>query len=527
MSERTGEPRRNRPAFRRRIRGARNVAANYIGAVAEGGVFLLLTPFLVRRLGLAWYGVWGLAVAFADWLPLLDLGLREALLKYVAAHQARADESAARRTIEAVVFVYLALGLVALAAVAGFAWTVLPWFTDDPDQVATLRTVFLVLGVSAAISLPAGAFGSVLEGLSRFDLLNLLRIGHQLLRMTLVVVALQLDLGLEGVAFAELLSRIALHGARFLAVKRTHPALLPLPRPHVDEIRRLAGLGTWNALRQVTEVATLRIYEPLLAAFSGIPAVGAFYAGRRFAAMPAEMIVPMAGVLLPLSSEMEAEGRHADLRRTLVESTKLALIAAFPLALLIGIGAPMIQTNWLGDRAPEAEAVMAIFAAVFVGVAASLPSEAVLLGLGRSRFVAICSLAHFLLTIGLGVPLTARFGAPGLAFAALAAILAAQVLLQIPAAARACGVSGTEWLRRALLPGLVAGVPVGAVMFLARDTVAVGGLAGLAAWGGGAIAAYGALCWFFGLTADEKAFLQEHASRIFLGVSRSDSEEGE
>jgi len=46
----------------------------------------------------------------------------------------------------------------------------------------------------------------------------------------------------------------------------------------------------------------------------------------------------MAGVLLPLSSEMEAKGRHEDLRRTLVETTKLGLVVAVPLALLIGIG---------------------------------------------------------------------------------------------------------------------------------------------------------------------------------------------
>lgn len=520
MSE-TGPAPATKTLFRRRTPGARNVAASYVGAAAEGFVFLLLTPFLARRLGMAGLGLWGLAVAVADWLPLLDFGLREALLKFVAAHQARGDLPAARRTLEAVLFVYCLLGLVAVGLVLLFAWSVIPWFAGTAEEAETLTMVFGIVGVSAAISLPAGALGSLLEGLSRFDLLNLLRIGHQVLRLILVVLALQFQFGLVGVAAAELAARLALHLARLLAIRNIRPELVVFPKPHFEEVDRLFHLGVWNAFRQGAEVAMLRLYEPILAAFSGFASVGAFWAGRRFAAIPAEAIVPMAGVLLPLSSEMEAEGRHVDLRRTLVETTKLGLVIAVPLALLIGIGAPMIQTNWLAGKAPEAEPVMTIFAAVFVGVAASLPAEAVLLGLGWSRFVAFCSLAQAALLLMVGIPLAARYGAPGLAFGALVANLVGQVALQIPAAARACGIPLAEWARRAFAPALKAGVPVGIAMVLLRDRLAVGGLAGLAAWGGGAVFSYIALCWVWGLTVEEKQFITDHASRIFREPSRN------
>lgn len=511
-----------RPAFRRRIRGARNLAASYVGAAADGFVFLLLTPFLVRRLGLAGFGLWGLAVSLADWFQLFDLGLREALLKYLSAHQARADLRGARRTVEAVGFVYVILGAAAFAIVVVADRAILPWLVDDPLELETLRSVFFILGASGAISLPAGALGYLLEGLSRFDLLNLIRIGHQMLRLTLVVLALQFELGLIGVALAELLSRIALHATRFMAVRRLHPELLPFPKPHLDELRRLFGVGLWNGARQVADVVSLRLYEPILALFAGLPSIGAFYAGRKFAAIPAEAIVPMAGVLLPLSSEMEAEGRGADLGRTLVTTSKLALAVSAPIALLIGIGAPMIQANWLGGRAPEAEAVMMIFSAVFVAVATFMPAESILLGLGRFRLVALCAVAQVALTILLGIPLTARMDAPGLAFAALTATLVAQFAVLIPAGAVACGVPAYEWIRRALLPVAAAAVPVGIVMITLRDRVAVGGLAGIAAWGGGGMLTYGALFWAFGLTAEEKLYIREHSERIFLESSKDE-----
>jgi len=507
--------------FKRTTRGARNVAASYLGAAAEGAVFLLITPFLVRNLGLAAYGLWGLAVSLADWIPFLDFGLREALLKFVAAHQAKRDVAAARRTIEAVAFVYLGVGVVAALAVVATSIWLLPHLVSEAADLGSLRMVFFILGASAVVGVPASAMGSLLEGLQRFDILNALRVGHQTLRFALVVVAIQLDFGVVGVAAADFGSRLCLHAARFVVIRRFYPEFVPLPRPHPGELNRLFGLGLWNALRQAADVASLRVFEPILAAFGALPEVGAFYAGRRLAAVPAEAIVPLAGVLLPLSSEMEAEGRHADLKRTLLQTTKLALVASIPFALVIGIGAPIIQTNWLGGRAPGTEIVMTIFSAVFVAVAAFLPSEAMLMGLGRSRLVSLCTLAHLILTVGLGVPMAARWGAAGLATAALAATLLTQVAVLIPAAAIACRVSVWSTIGHALMPAVFAGIPVGAGMLAVRDRIAVGGLAGLAVWSTGAMLLYGAICWRFALSTDERTFLREHVSRVVSGEERA------
>ena len=85
-------------ALRRLVPSIRTVVAGYAGTVAEALVFLLLTPFLVRKLGIDAYGLWAVGVALAEWVQFLDPGLREALMKYVSAHQARAEAVLVRRT---------------------------------------------------------------------------------------------------------------------------------------------------------------------------------------------------------------------------------------------------------------------------------------------------------------------------------------------------------------------------------------------------------------------------------------------
>jgi len=505
--------------IRRVLPSIRNVAAAYAGTGAEAVVFLLLTPFLVRNLGLAAFGLWTVALALAEWLALFDFGLREAVMKYAAAYQAREETAEVRRTADTALFLYcvLSLGVIIVGLLLG--WLALPGMVDVPADLEVAQAILLLLVLSTAISLPAGLAGSLLEGLSRFDLLNLFRVLFALLRMVLIVLALQAGLGLVGLALAEVAARLALHAMRWVAIVRIDPVLMPRPWPHLEHRGRLMGFGAWNALRQAGDVILGKLYEPILALFAGLASVGSFYAGRRLASMPAEIIGPLAGVLFPLSSELEAAGREATLRQTLLNATKLATALSLPVSLVIAIGAGPIQANWLGGRAPEAEAVMRAFAIFFFLVATVMPSESILLGLGRARLLAIMGVLQATVTLGIGIPLTARHGPLGLAVGALAAI-SLQVIVVIPVAARGCGLSMWRLFRRAFLPPVASALPVGAALIFLEPQIAVGGLAAVATWAMGGAATYGLLLWWLGFEAEERAFIWTHFRRLVLHPSR-------
>lgn len=498
----------------------RNVAAYYGGTIAEATVFFLLTPFMIRYLGLAGFGLWWLAVSLAEWLQLCDFGLREAVLKYTAAHQARSELAAVRRVADTALFFYSLAGLIALAAGAVLTWFVLPLLVQGSNAISVTRSALAVLCVSAALSLPAGLGGVLLEGLARFDLINLFRVGFALLRMVLVVLALQAETGFLGIAFAELVARLVLHICRWVAVARISPLLLPRAWPHHLDRGLLLGFSSWNALRQVANAAVTRLYEPIVAYAAGPAAVGALYAGRRLGSVPAEMIVPLSVVLFPLSSELEASRRQQALRQSLLKSTKIALLLSMPTCLVLALGAGPILANWLGGRVPEAEPVLVTFSIFFLLVATVLPAEAILLGLGHVRLLAMLALVHAGVTAGLGVPLTIRFGPAGLGMAAIVAVTVSQVLVQIPLAARSCALPMSHLLRKAILPPLLAAVPAALGMFFLRDMIAVGGVAALLAWSGAGVGTYALLLWWFGFDDEERAFLRSHFNRLVLDRSK-------
>src|SRR5437870_2424255 len=78
-------------------RVVRNVLSNWGAFVFAALVSFFLSPFLVRSLGDARYGVWVLLVSIVGYLGLLDLGVRGAVTRYVARfHAAREHDSANR-----------------------------------------------------------------------------------------------------------------------------------------------------------------------------------------------------------------------------------------------------------------------------------------------------------------------------------------------------------------------------------------------------------------------------------------------
>src|SRR5262245_25740387 len=93
-----------------------SVLSNWASVFASIVVTFFLSPFVVRALGAAAYGVWVLVGSTIGYLVLLDLGLRGAVVRFVAAGHARGDHEAAGRALGAALLVRLLMAVFVLAA---------------------------------------------------------------------------------------------------------------------------------------------------------------------------------------------------------------------------------------------------------------------------------------------------------------------------------------------------------------------------------------------------------------------------
>ena len=62
----------------------KGAALNYTSIILTNIVGLLLTPFIIRKLGDAEFGLYSLIGAFVGYIAILDLGLGNTVVRFVA-----------------------------------------------------------------------------------------------------------------------------------------------------------------------------------------------------------------------------------------------------------------------------------------------------------------------------------------------------------------------------------------------------------------------------------------------------------
>src|SRR5215210_496015 len=103
-----------------------NAIANYAGQITTLAVGILLTPFILSRMGEAMFGVWVLVVAIEGLGELFDFGVTGSVVKYVAEHRARDEIDEINKVVNSSFFLHFFIGAVTFVVTLLIAWLGLP-----------------------------------------------------------------------------------------------------------------------------------------------------------------------------------------------------------------------------------------------------------------------------------------------------------------------------------------------------------------------------------------------------------------
>ena len=131
----------------------RNVFVNYVAVIAISITAIVTTPVLLHHLGLAAFGIYGLAGSVVAYLQLFDMGFGAATIRQVAADAHRRPKGVTA-TLNTNFFALSILGFVAL--LVGFGVAALSPLLFNVHGALARDTVitFAILAVALAISIP-------------------------------------------------------------------------------------------------------------------------------------------------------------------------------------------------------------------------------------------------------------------------------------------------------------------------------------------------------------------------------------
>jgi O-antigen/teichoic acid export membrane protein len=487
-----------------------------------GRVLGYLTQVMIARLfGPAAFGFYSLGVAAVNGAQILSrFGMENGVVRYVAHHRAREDNSRVRGTIIQAIGVTLALSLVLSAVMffgAGFA---AEWYYNKPFMETVLR--------SFAVTLPFFTFMMmVLWATQGFQTVTYASYVQQMIRpalfLVLVPVFYLLGAGIIGTVAAYGVSMLL---GSFIAVyylKRLFPPLFDNKVPTRFETRELFAVSVPMSITTGAQYLNTWSAVWVMGAFAAAGPVGIFTAAARTATLSTIVRFAFSGIFSPIISSFYARGELEDLGRLYKDVSRWIFTGAFaiflPIVLLseeiLAIFGPAFTAGWTA---------LIIVAAAQLYSSSVGPTPRMLAMTGNQNIAMVATAVAALVGVAVSFALVPSLSILGAALGMSAAIITENTGTML-AVKRRLGFWPYNWT---WLKSLAAGLAAAAAAYLVKfvlplpiipTVLVVGAIFGLG---------YLVLLLLFGLNDTDREFLgafRDVALRYLQGGRRSAGED--
>jgi len=403
----------------------RNSVFNSIGHIWATGVAFVLTPYIVRRLGAEQYGMWILILAWLSYVGLLDLGLGEAVIKYLAEYAALKNWVDARQLMGTGLAFYLMLSICLVGITWGLRIPVLTIFKIPLSHWEESGVVLLCAVLSLCLANVAGLFQSALIGIQRMDALNLIAVVTVSVNGLATVVVLETGHGLIGLALVTAgtmaLKAIVLWAAVGLLKRELRILSFAFAW---RKVRIFLAYGTRIQITNLGAVVNLEAPKLLLGYFLGLSFVTVYEIGFKVAYSLASLLMVLLVAIVPAASELATHDDRMPVRQLYRWATRYIVLLASPLGSLTIVCAPALLLVWMG---PGYEASIGVVRALTVAFTLSIVltgvGTAVARGTNRPGLETRYALVVIAVQLALGILLAMQFGMTGVLMATVIATL--------------------------------------------------------------------------------------------------------
>lgn len=453
----------------------RNTLANGAGVVSGVLVGLVVTPFIIEKVGIDGYGVFALALSLSflgGYMSLADLGVEAATSRYVAEARARDDAREAQAIVASAVALLTVVALVLAPLLAALSGPLVELFGVDGALRDQAQLCFMFMAVQLLFELPARAFIAVLEGAQRFTVWQGIELSRSVVQAVGFVAVLLAGYGVGALgAVMALSSFLVLLLAAFWS-RRVVPGLRVSPRlASRSALRSILVFG--GGMMGIRLSATLyrQMDKTIVGASVGVAGVAVYEIANRIQSGAALVQSVAAPVLVPTTAYLR-EHRET-LRDMYLRGTTYATAASVPVITAAFILAEPLIRSWVGEELADAVEPTRLFLVYVVLVSILAVGVTMVIALGRLRAVTVIAAANLLINLVLSLVLVGPFGVSGV----IAGTVLAQTIAFFPMQRllmREFEVGVGEWLRSVfppLVPGLLAQLVVTyPVLLLARQT---------------------------------------------------------
>jgi O-antigen/teichoic acid export membrane protein len=445
----------------------KNVGSSWFALGVNILVGIFLSPFILHRLGDTAFGIWVLIFSLTGYYGIFDFGIRSSIIRYVSKYTATRDIDKVSRLISTSMFTYTCIGALSMLITLVGCVYVDRVFHIAPDFQSTARWLLVLVGGSVALGFPLGVFGGILDGLQQFYVFNWTNIVSTLLRAVLIIFFLNRGYGLLTVALITVGLSLAASVVQGMVALRALPVIFSWKYVDRQTFRQMASYSSITFIMIVASRLRFKTDAVVIGTFLSTAAITYFYAGSRLVDYAGDVLLHLAQIFVPMSSQSDAAGNIDRLRKIFIVGNRACAFTTLPItAVFVILGKSIIEV-WVGNKyVAQGYAVLLTLIFPYTLMLVQSASGRILLGISKHGKWAVVSLIEGAANLILSIFLVKPYGIIGDALGTAIPLLGTYMFFMPFDLCSRLGIKVSTYLRQAYLLPLLLCAPMVAVLLL-------------------------------------------------------------
>lgn len=329
---------------------------SYVNLMIGNIIPFIYTPIMLRLLGQAEYGLYGIAQSVMGYIGLLNFGIGGAIVRYLTKYRAAGDKRAEARATGLFIKIYSVI--CGLILIAGFIFAInIQIYSRSltADEAETLRTLIVLMTINTAVFLPFSVFSSTVLAHERYVFNKAISMLSTVASPILNLVLLYCGFGSVGLVLSATALNLITYGLyTWFSVKKlnVHPSFR---KAEPGLLKEILHFSAFVFLASIVDVLYWSTDKLIIGWAIGSVATAVYSIGATFNTYVTSLSSALSGLLVPRLTEMAMKDAPKEqFSEIFIKVGRLQfIIISFILSAFIAFGRQFIVI-WAGPEYHEA-----------------------------------------------------------------------------------------------------------------------------------------------------------------------------
>jgi O-antigen/teichoic acid export membrane protein len=366
---------------------ASNAAWNLSLTAWQTIIGFFYTPFLIFYIGSELYGLFILLMSISGILGIMNLGLGEATLRYVAYYYGRNDLLGINRIVGSTLLIYIIVG----TCTGLFIYFTSPWlvkFIAIPDNSYALSINLLQLtAINFSIRLVGGAIDAIPRAIQRYDISTKVSIIESILQISGTVIILLMGFGIYEMVLWSVITTLLTRLIAIIVAKHLIKTLRVRPSLSIYGLKEVFSYGIFSFITQIFGTIWGELDRILLGTMVSVSSVAYLTVPHNLAFRGNNAINSAGAALFPRFSGLKD---LKEIKSLFLDSTWILLCGTISIFVPMTVLFPDFLRLWISPEfALQSAWVGQVIAFSCIVRGAFVPYDALFKGLGKPQYLTI------------------------------------------------------------------------------------------------------------------------------------------